>query len=509
MKPAALAFPRRGAESRPVRWRGEARPGRESGRAGLVLRIAFLAALVAGVAARLVLVFGRPLWADEAFTLVLARRPLGALLDALRVDSGPPFHYLAAKLLLLPFPAPGPADVAVRLLSVAASLLHVPLLLAIGRRARAPGPATAAAALFLVLPLAVVSGAEGRGYALASLLALASFGRLVALREAPRTRTAVAAGLLGGAAFLTHYLALLPVAGAFLASLGDRRRRGPALLGGAVAAALAGAWLPIALAQPRASMAWTEAQPLGERALQALANVGLGIPVDARAAWFLAPFALAVLGLALLAGRGRARVPAAPPLLLGLALLAPLVLWSPAALLPERTALVFLPLVALVLAQSGPLLPGVTGLTGAAVLAASLPGLLRTTPGAELAKALAPRVKAGARVVAAELWGPELDYRLARAGLPGRVAVFPAEVARHPGWYVEEELDGARLAAEAAAVVRAADARTHFVLSPFTRAGKALVAALVPAGGRRAASAGVFEIWVIPRAAPAGEGAER
>lgn len=503
----ALAFPAERPESRRVRPAGGGRPGRDGERAPFVLRLSFFAALLAGTAARLVLAFGRPLWADEVFTLSLARRPLGALVDALRVDSGPPLHYLAAKLLLLPFPAPGPADVLVRLLSVAASLLHVPLLLAIGRRARAGRSANVAAALFLVLPLAVVSGAEGRGYALASFLSLACFERLAALREAPRTRTAVAAGLLGGAAFLTHYLALLPVAGAFLASLGDRRRRGPALLGGALAALLAAAWLPVALAQPRASMAWAAAQPLGERALQFAANLGLGLPADPGAARLLAPFALAVLGFALLLGRGRARVPAAAPLLLGLALLAPLVLWSGAALLPDRTALLLLPLVALVLAESGPLLSAVAGLTGPAVLVASFPGLLRTTPGAELAKALEPRVKAGSRVVAAELWGPELDYRLARAGLPGRVALYPSDVARHPGWYDEGDVDVARLATEAASAVSGADARTHFVFSPLTRAGRALASALVPAGGRRAASAGVFEVWVIPRATPNPEGA--
>jgi len=280
-----------------------------------------------------------------------------------------------------------------------------------------------------------------------------------------------------------------------------------ALLGGALAALLAAAWLPVALAQPRASMAWAAAQPLGERALQFAANLGLGLPADPGAARLLAPFALAVLGFALLLGRGRARVPAAAPLLLGLALLAPLVLWSGAALLPDRTALLLLPLVALVLAESGPLLSAVAGLTGPAVLVASFPGLLRTTPGAELAKALEPRVKAGSRVVAAELWGPELDYRLARAGLPGRVALYPSDVARHPGWYDEGDVDVARLATEAASAVSGADARTHFVFSPLTRAGRALASALVPRGGRRAASAGQLEVWVIPRATPNPEGA--
>ncbi|MCL4808527.1 MAG: hypothetical protein KJ062_12185, partial [Thermoanaerobaculia bacterium] len=97
-------------------------------------RSVLLAALVAGAAARLLLAFERPLWADEVFTLDLARRSLAGLLAALRNDSGPPLHYLAAKLVLLPFPAPGAADVAVRLISVVASLLHVPLLVGIGRR---------------------------------------------------------------------------------------------------------------------------------------------------------------------------------------------------------------------------------------------------------------------------------------------------------------------------------------------------------------------------------------
>lgn len=466
------------------------------------VRLALLAALAAGAAARLVLAFRRPLWADEVFTLTLARLSVGEMLEALRADSGPPLHYLLARLILLPFPSPGAADAAVRLLSVVASLLHVPVFLSIARRARAPREGAVAAALFLVLPLAVVSGAEGRGYALASLLALGCFERLCRLRETPRTGVALAAGLLGGAAFLTHYLALLPVAGSFVAAFGERRRRAPALLGGAVAALLGAAWLPVAVAQPRASMAWTEAQPISERALQFFANLGLGLPIEPTAARLAAPVGLAVVGLALVLGRGRARVPAASPLLLGLGLLAALVLWNGASLLPDRTALVFLPLVAIVLAQSGRVLPAACGVAGAAVLAASFGALLRTTPGVELAAALAPHVKSGARVVAAELWGPELDYRLAREGLSRRVTPYPAEVARHPGWYAEEGLDDVRLAAEAAALVRAADGRTLFVLSPSTRAGRALVAALGSSGGRRAASAGVFEVWVVPRTGP-------
>lgn len=480
--------------------------GLRDDRAGSRLRLAFLGALLAGTAARLALAFGRPLWADEVFTLELARRPLPALLAALRLDSGPPLHYLAAKVLLLPFPEPGPADVLVRFLSVAASLLHVPLLLRIGRRAGAPNAGLVAASLFLVLPLAAISAAEGRGYALASLLALASFERLLALDGAPRPRTAAVAGLLGGAAFLTHYLALLPVAGALLASLARGRSRRAVVLAGAVAAAAAASWLPVALAQPRASMAWAEAQPLGERAVLFAANLGLGMPAGLGHAPLLGALGLLVLAAGL-ATRGTARVSAAAPLAAGLALLAPLLLYSRSALLPDRTALLLLPLVALVLGEARPVLAAAAGSAGAVALAASFPAELRSSPSAELAATLLPEARRGARVVAAELWGPELDYRLARAGLPGRVVRFPSDVSLHPGWYAEEEVPEERARAEATTVVAARTGRTFFVFTPATRAGRALLARMPAAGALRVASAGLFEVWLAAEG-PGGGGAK-
>jgi hypothetical protein len=247
-------------------------------------------------------------------------------------------------------------------------------------------------------------------------------------------------------------------------------------------------------------MAWAGSQPLSERVLQAAANLGLGIPAGADSAWLLGPLALVPLAAVLAGRRGSARVPAAAPLLLGLVLLAPLVLYSGSALLPDRTALLFLPFVALVLAEARTAVPAAAGTAAAIVLVASLPGWLKTTPAAELASTLAPHVRAGARVVAAELWGPELDYRLAREGLAGRVTLFPSEVALHPGWYVEESLPGARAAAEAAAVVREAARGTFFVFSPSTRAGSALLLELSASGAARVASAGVFEIWTLPPA---------
>jgi len=460
------------------------------------LRRLLVVALVAGGAARLLLAFGRPLWADEIFTLTRARLPLTELLAALRLDSGPPLHYVASWLILLPFPAPGAADVLVRLLSVAASLLHAPLLLRIGRRCGAARAGLVAASLFLVFPLAVSSGAEGRGYALASLLALASFERLLALQESPRGRTALAAGFLGGAAVLTHYLAILPVAGLLVSTWARSRARRFVVLAGAIAAATATAWLPVALGQPRASMAWSEARPLTERAFQSAANLGLGLPVEPGPARYAGPLAGALLVLAIAGGRG-ARVPAAAPLLLGVFLLLPLLLFSRSALLPDRTALVLLPLVALVLAQARwSEVAFASGVASIVVLGLSLPGWVRPTPASELAAALAAKVRGGARVVAAELWGPELDYRLAREGLAGRVTLFPSDVARHPGWYSDALPDEERLRAEAKeAVDGVAGGPAFFVFSPATRAGLALRGRMEEAKAQRVATAGPFEVW--------------
>ena len=471
---------------------------------GGALRLVFVAALLAGALARLLLALRRPVWADEVFTLDLARRSFAGLFAALRLDSGPPLHYVVAKLLLVPFPAPGEADILVRLLSVAASLLHVPLLLRIARCSRAPRAGLAAAALFLLFPLAVSSAAEGRGYALASLLALAAFERLLALAEAPRSRTAVVAGLLGGAACLVHYLALLPVGGALLAAVARGRARRLVLVAGGVAALAAATWLPVVLHQPRASMAWAGSRPLGERALQVGANLGLGLPSAPGTARLAGPLALGLLAVAL-ARRGTARIPAAAPLVAGALLLGPLVLFSGSALLPDRTALVLLPLVALVFAEARPrVLPAAATVASAVVLAASIPGWLRETPAGELARTLAPEVRRGARVVAAELWGPELEYRLAREGFAGRVTLFPSDVERHPGWYVDGLLPEGRARDEAAAVVGSVRRRTYFVLSPSTRAGRALAGRLSLAGARRVAAPGPFEVWAA--GPPAGRG---
>lgn len=462
-------------------------------------RALLAAAVLVGVGARLYLTVARPLWSDEIFTLGVARQSLSRIVESLRVDSGPPLHYLLSRLVLLPFvPTPGPHDVAVRVVSLAASLLHLPLLLLVARRLGRPEAGPGAAALYALFPIAVSYAAEGRAYAVASLLALAAFERALALREAPTACRSVGLALAAGAAVLSHYLALFPIAGLLVllprANRGARVRMVLALAGGAF---LFLPWLPTALGQPAASMAWARASLFADAPFHFPVNLTLAIPPGPNIVLLL-PLALFLLGAALiLAWRGPMR-PAASALLAGILLLIGAHLLAGPFLLPERPAVLFLPLVALLLAGA----PWPFSLASAAVSLAGLVSLLRgaaaPTPGQTLASLVAPELKSGRSVCAAALWGPELDYRLARAGLPGRVVLFPSDVARHPGWLSEENLDAGRLAAEARALVASPSRPALYVLPKNSRSAEALRAELAPLGARPVASGPLADLVALP-----------
>ena len=456
-------------------------------------RVPWLAslALLAGLAARLALALTKPVWADEIFTLTLARRSAGAILEALRVDSGPPLHYLLSRLVLLPFPAPGPADVVVRLLSVLAAVLHVPLLIRCARRAGV-GDAWSGAALWALFPVAVAYGAEGRGYALASLFALAAFERLQALRESPSPSRAIAVGLLAAAAVLTHYLAAFPLLGMALAFARDVPGRRLVLAGG-VGLAAVGPWIPIALSQPRASMAWVVTPPFTDAAARLLPNAVLGIDATGATSPFL--LAAAVIGVLLLVLGVREGDKASSTVLAGLAAFFLAGLAVPQILLPERGAVLFLPLIALALSRARRPAAEVAAATAAVFLLLQSPGWTQVSPGTELAARLAPSVRAGAGIVAVGFWGPELSYLFARDGLQGTVTWFPSDVTRHPGWYAEEGIDEARLAAEAREAVRAGRGERFFVLPIGSRASAELQTAIEPLGAVRVGRSPVTDVY--------------
>jgi uncharacterized membrane protein len=439
-------------------------------------------AIAAGIAARVFTLAVRPLWADEIFTLTLARKSIPEILAALHVDSGPPLHYLAAHLLLAPFgPLPGPADVLVRVLSLVASLLHLPLLFLVGRRLGRPAFGLTASALFAISPLAVAYAAEGRAYALASLFVLLAFERALALCEAPRLGVGAGLSFAAAGAVLTHYLAVFPVAAlAILAWNARPRSRRALILSGFGAAAIAAAWIPVAIAQPRASMAWSGGADLSGALRGFPANLAFGAP--AGSPMMTALGAAGVLLLAVLLARAWRGVfsPVARVLVISLALLAAGQFAAGSLVLPERTAVVFLPLAALLLADAPPAVPALAGTLSAALLALWLPRAAEPSPGELLARLLEAPARGGRLVLAAGYWGPELDYRLARAGAPGRVVLFPSAVAGHPGWYREEEISASQLAAEADAALAAPVLPTIFVLPRGSRASAALASRLGP-----------------------------
>ena len=461
------------------------------------LRAALLAAIAAGVVARLFQAVEKPLWADEIFTLVLARLPVPGILQALRTDSGGPLHYLVARALLLPFGPPGPHDVLVRALSVAASLLHLPLFVLVARRLSLAGTGLRAAAIYAVAPLSVYFGAEGRAYAVASLFAFLAFERALAVRETPTPGRVASLALAAGAAVQMHYLAVFPVAGllVLLAGASPRARAGLAA-GGAGGALLVLPWAPALLHQPLAALAWARFVPFELRLLRLPVTL-LGLTEPERPMLLAVLLAASVLALLVVSGFRSAMAAVAGVFALGLALFFAASLGVPTIFRPGRSVFFFLPFVALLAAGA----PRPVPLLSLLVPGAFLPLVLWSAhfPSAieSLTELVLPEAVRGTRVVVAGLPALEIDYRLARAGLPGRVVYFPSDVARHPGWYEDDAVPENRLEDEARRVVSATPRPSVWVLPHSLRASSALRSALAPSRPRRLADHPAAELFAV------------
>lgn len=464
------------------------------------LRALLVAALALGAAARVVQAVVKPLWADEIFTLFLARMSARGIVETLRADSGGPLHYLVAKAVLLPFGPPGPLDLLVRLLSVAASLLHLPLLVLVARRLGRADAGLPAAALYSLFPLAIYFGAEGRAYVFASLFSLVAFERALAVRQEPTSGRTAALALASGLAVHMHYLAVFPVAGLLVLLAGARPRARMALAAGGVGGALLFLpWLLVVLRQPLAALAWARSVPFETRLLRLPATL-LGFAEPERPTGLLALLAVAVLATLVTAGFRGPLAPAAGVLVLGLVLFLAASFRIETILRPGRSVFFFLPVVALLAAAAPRPVPLLLGLLAAAAAPLVLWSAHFPSANENLADLLRSPVARGARAAVAGLPALEIDYRLARAGLPGRVVFFPSDVARHPGWYEEAEVPGERLAAEARALVAAEDRPGLFVLPHGLRASATLRSALDPLGPRRLARHPIADVLAVPGA---------
>jgi len=253
----------------------------------------FVAALLAGLAARLFVSPDRPLWLDEAWTLGVAGLPdWKATVEQVWLDANAPVYPL---LIHLWAGLAGTSDAALRFPSLVFSLA-APLLVAgwrvDGLRVE---ERLALATLLAVWIEGILQAQEARCYAMLLLLATAqTLAFLQLMRRPDLGRAALWAGV-AGAVILTHYQAAALGLCQGLAYLATHRMRAlrtaPAAL--ALAPALAvGLWHAPRLALfARPDVAWyplvtwdtvTEVPPYltGAGALYALPVVGLGL-----AAW--------------------------------------------------------------------------------------------------------------------------------------------------------------------------------------------------------------------------------
>lgn len=205
-------------------------------------RLAAAAITLLAFALRLCNLSGQSLWFDEAFSLLLAQRDFGGIVETTARDTMPPLGYW----LLHAWGASGPSvDWYPRMLSVLLGTLALPLLWAVARPLVGPRPALLALLLAAIAPFQVFYAQEVRMYALLSVTTLlAIWGVVLAWWQRQPAGWAVFA--LGAAASVyTHAMGALPVAGLllWLALAGWRTPR--RLLPAFVAAAVAGvAYLP-------------------------------------------------------------------------------------------------------------------------------------------------------------------------------------------------------------------------------------------------------------------------
>jgi hypothetical protein len=452
----------------------------------LVLLISSMACALAFAGAWL-----RPVWHDELYTLALARLPVGELLSALVVDSGPPLHYLLCHLL---FALVGWQEgsmlgtVIVRLPSVLA-FAFVPWVVWKARPVDDRCEIWSPLLIIAWLPL-LYFGTEARAYALLALVnALLWICGPEWIERGGRWTFCFA--ILAACLPLLHHTGLMSFL--LLPSLAffvPRQRRRALVLALVLAALPALAWMPVMLGSPSESMGWvaTDAGPgrPGLATVSVLAPAGpfpalfevSGSPVPPWMSVMVlgALIGGAIFGASILWRNHRAKdtnVQAAirltiallPAVALGVLALAGI----PVYFAGRTESMVWAPAVALV----GYLIHGlatpirrvvfgayvVFGTATVVMWIVSLPAR-PPAPGVEVGHELASRVKEGDRIVVAGLWQVEVRHGLAQALLDGsavcpeavEVETIPRTQAEHPGWLDREAVISPKVFDEARAL---------------------------------------------------------
>jgi hypothetical protein len=437
----------------------------------------------------------RPVWHDELYTLMLSRMPVGELVSALVVDSGPPLHYLLCHLL---FAIIGWQEgsllgaMMVRLPSVLA-FASIPLVV---WRARPRGDSE-----FPWAPLIVISwlpllyfGTEARAYALLALINAVVWVCGPAWIERGGWRT-VLFGALAATLPMLHYAGAASLLALPALYLFVPRPRWRALTIALVAAVLPlVAWLPVMWGAPRASMGWVETATGPGR--PGMATVGVIAPAGPFPALFesssapVPPWAsisiLFALALAVAVGArllwrrssasgfelrcaARLGIGLMPAAGLSVAALAgvPLYFAGRTESMVWALAAALVTILSLGLPSAGRRTAlGAYLVVGMATVLMWLVDLPQRPPpaGIEVGRELAARVVSGDRVVVAGLWQLEVRRGLAEGGLAGRtsdvalpdVETVPRSQALHPGWLDREAVASPALIEEARELRRSA-----------------------------------------------------
>lgn len=229
---------------------------------GGAVPLAFAAIVLAATAIRWWGLEAKSLWFDETFSVLVAQQPLTELVRLLHdYDTHPPLHYALLHFWIVAF---GQDELAVRSLSVIASVIVVSLTFLLGRRFAGDRVGLLSAALLAISPFQVVSAQEARMYPFLTLFAAgASYALWLALEEG-RTRHWVAYTVLSILAVYTHHFAwFILLAQALYVVLFHRRdgRLGTWVLSMVVLAIAYSPLFPLLQLQLTTARAWPDFRP--------------------------------------------------------------------------------------------------------------------------------------------------------------------------------------------------------------------------------------------------------
>ena len=212
-----------------------------------------------GAALRLVLLGHKSFWIDEIASVAIARRTAPVFWHFLWHDEG---NMAAYYVLLRPWLSFGYGEGRVRLLSVIAGVLAIPVMYLLGRKLFGPR-AGMLAALFLALSACAISvSQEARAYSFVVLLVLLSTYLFVRLVEAPRPAGMWAYALVAGLTCYFHYFGVLVPAAHYVTMIAARPKE-PRLgrfltMAAAVIALLAAPMLWLIHAQDTGHISWVQ-----------------------------------------------------------------------------------------------------------------------------------------------------------------------------------------------------------------------------------------------------------